>query len=141
MDNLKPQKLSPTFKSYLWGGERLKKEYNKKTDLKTVAESWELSTHKDGESVISGGEYAGLTLSSYIEKIGKDKLGKNALAFDYFPILIKLIDAKSDLSIQVHPDDKYAMEHEGEYGKTEMWYILDANEGAYLYYGFKKEIS
>ena len=141
MNNLKPVKLKPAFKDYLWGGTRLKTEYNKQSDLEIVAESWELSTHKDGQSVISGGEYDGLKLSEYIEKIGKDKLGKNALAFDYFPLLIKFIDAKKDLSIQVHPDDKYAMEHEGEYGKTEMWYIMDCEEGAFLYYGFNRTIT
>jgi mannose-6-phosphate isomerase len=141
MSDLQPVKLKPAFKDYLWGGTRLKTEYNKKSDLDIVAESWELSTHKDGQSVISGGKYDGMSLSSYIEKIGRDKLGRNALKFDYFPLLIKFIDAKKDLSIQVHPDDKYAMEHEGEYGKTEMWYIMDCEEGAFLYYGFDHEIT
>ena len=82
----KPIKLSPAFKDNIWGGTRLKTEYNKKTDLDIVAESWELSTHKDGESVVCGGEYDGLKLSEYIEKIGRDKLGKRACAFDYFPL-------------------------------------------------------
>lgn len=141
MSKLSPIKLKPAFKDYLWGGTRLKEEYNKKTDLEKVAESWELSTHKDGESVVFGGEYDGLKLSEYIEKIGRENLGKNALAFDYFPLLIKFIDAKNNLSIQVHPDDEYAMEHEGEYGKTEMWYIMDCEEGAFLYYGFNREIT
>lgn len=137
----KPIKLKPAFKDNIWGGTRLKTEYNKQTDMKIVAESWELSTHKDGESVVSGGEYDGLKLSEYIEKIGKDKLGKRAEEFDYFPLLIKFIDAKDNLSIQVHPDDEYALKNEGEYGKTEMWYIMDADEGSYLYYGFNRKIS
>lgn len=141
MSNLQPVKLSPAFKDYLWGGTKLRTEYNKKCDMDIVAESWELSTHKDGESVVADGEYAGLKLSEYIEKIGKDKLGKNALAFDYFPLLIKFIDAKKSLSIQVHPDDEYALKNEGEYGKTEMWYIMDCEEGAFLYYGFKHPVS
>ena len=141
MSKLNPIKLKPAFKDYLWGGTRLKEEYNKKTDMEKVAESWELSTHKDGESTVFGGEYDGLKLSEYIEKIGRENLGKNALAFDYFPLLIKFIDAKNNLSIQVHPDDEYAMEHEGEYGKTEMWYIMDCEEGAFLYYGFNREIA
>ena len=139
--NLRPVKLLPAFKDYLWGGTKLKTEYNKKSNLDIVAESWELSEHKDGQSTVADGEYKGLTLSDYIDKIGKDKLGKNALKFDYFPLLIKFIDAKKDLSIQVHPNDEYALEHEGEYGKTEMWYIMECEEGAYLYYGFKHEIS
>ena len=125
---IKPVKLTPAFKDNIWGGTRLKTEYNKHTDMKIVAESWELSTHKDGESRINGGEYDGLKLSEYIEKIGKDKLGKRALEFNYFPLLIKFIDAKNNLSIQVHPDDEYALKHEGEYGKTEMWYIMDARK-------------
>ncbi len=137
----KPIKLSPAFKDNIWGGTRLKTEYNKKTDLDIVAESWELSTHKDGESVVCGGEYDGLKLSEYIEKIGRDKLGKRACAFDYFPLLIKFIDAKDNLSIQVHPNDEYALKNEGEYGKTEMWYIMDADKGSYLYYGFNTKIT
>lgn len=137
----KPIKLTPAFKDNIWGGTRLKTEYNKKTDMKIVAESWELSTHKDGESRVAGGEYDGLKLSEYIEKIGKDKLGKRAAAFDYFPLLIKFIDAKDNLSIQVHPNDEYALKNEGEYGKTEMWYIMDAEPGSYLYYGFNRKIT
>lgn len=136
-----PQRLSPAFKDYLWGGRRLVTEFNKKCDFDKVAESWELSTHKDGSSVITGGELDGMLFRDYIEKYKDQVLGKNALAFDFFPILIKFIDAKDSLSIQVHPDDEYALKTEGEYGKTEMWYILDCDEGAGLYYGFKHEIS
>ncbi len=141
MKNLKPVKLVPAFKDYMWGGTKLKEKYNKKSDLDIVAESWELSTHKDGESIISGGEFDGLTLSQYIEKNGREILGKNALKFDYFPILIKFIDAKKSLSVQVHPDDEYALKNEGEYGKTEMWYILEAEEGAFIYYGFRENLT
>ena len=139
--DLSPIKLIPAIKDYLWGGRKLIDEYNKKTDLSCAAESWELSTHPDGESVIADGHFKGLTLSQYFEQNGRDCIGKNALAFDFFPILIKLIDAKGNLSIQVHPDDEYALKNEHEYGKTEMWYIVDCNEGAYLYYGLKHEIT
>ncbi len=138
---MKSIKLSPAFKDYLWGGTKLKTEFNKNCDFEKVAESWELSTHKDGQSVIETGEYKGLTLNEYIEKEGKSVLGTNAEKFDYFPILIKLIDAKDSLSIQVHPDDEYALRVEGEYGKTEMWYVADCDEGAYLYYGFNRDIT
>ena len=141
MSNLQPIKLSPAFKDYLWGGTKLMHRFNKKADMEIMAESWELSTHKDGESIVSTGEYKGLSLSQYVEKIGKDKLGRNAQAFDYFPILIKYIDAKQSLSVQVHPDDKYALQNEGEYGKTEMWYIVDCEEGAYIYYGFNRNVT
>lgn len=139
--NKQPIKLSPAFKDYLWGGTKLKTSYNKKSDLDIVAESWELSTHKDGQSIVNGGEFDGLTLTEYIEKNGKECIGKNAMKFSYFPILIKFIDALGNLSIQVHPDDDYALRVEGEYGKTEMWYILECDDNAYLYYGVNREIS
>ena len=141
MSNLSPVKLSPAFKDYLWGGTKLKEKYNKKSDLEIVAESWEMSCHKDGQSVVTTGEYAGKTLSEYVAMLGKDALGEKAKKFSYFPLLIKFIDAKDNLSIQVHPADEYALRVEGEYGKTEMWYVLEAEEGAYLYYGFNRDIT
>ena len=134
-------KLEPAFKDYIWGGPRLRDEYGKNCDYEKVAESWELSCHKDGASVISGGEFDGLTLQEYIDKVGRQVLGTNCGKFESFPILIKLIDAKDNLSVQVHPDNDYAQRVEGEYGKTEMWYVVDCDEGAELLYGFKHEIS
>ncbi len=139
--NLTPVKLSPVFKDYIWGGTKLKSVFGKKSDLDILAESWELSAHRDGQSKIVGGEFNGLEFNEYLSKIGKEALGENSARFDYFPLLIKLIDAKGDLSVQVHPDDAYAMEHEGEYGKTEMWYILGCDEGACLYYGFNRDVT
>ena len=136
-----PIKLKAPLKDYLWGGTRLKTDFGKKTDLEKVAESWELSCHKDGPSVVASGEDQGLTLPQYLEKHGKGVLGTHGERFQDFPILIKLIDAKDNLSIQVHPDNEFALRVEGEYGKTEMWYIVDCEPGAYLYYGFQKEIS
>lgn len=133
-------KLIAPCKDYLWGGNRLREEYGKKMDSDKIAESWELSCHKDGQSVIEGGEFDGKTLSEYIDAKGKFVLGTNCERFEYFPILIKLIDAKDNLSVQVHPSNEYALRVEGEYGKTEMWYIVDCNEGAELLYGFKHEI-
>lgn len=135
-------KLIATCKDYLWGGNRLREEYGKKLDSDKIAESWELSCHKDGQSVIDGGEFDGKTLTEFIETKGKTAaLGTNCDRFEYFPILIKLIDAKDNLSVQVHPSNEYALKVEGEYGKTEMWYIVDCNEGAELLYGFKHEIT
>lgn len=133
-------KLIAPCKDYLWGGNRLREEYGKKMNSDKIAESWELSCHKDGQSVIEGGEFDGKTLSEYIDAKGKSVLGTNCERFEYFPILIKLIDAKDNLSVQVHPSNEYALRVEGEYGKTEMWYIVDCNEGAELLYGFKHEI-
>lgn len=130
--------LEPAFKDYIWGGTRLRDEYGKDCSYDKVAESWELSCHKDGPSVISG---SGMTLQELIDKEGRQILGTNCARFENFPILIKLIDAKDNLSVQVHPDNDYAMRVEGEYGKTEMWYVVDCDEGAELLYGFKHEIS
>lgn len=138
---LYPMKLEAPLKDYLWGGTRLKDEYGKKTNLDKVAESWELACHKDGKSKIVNGEAAGLLLEDWLAGQDKSVLGTNAASFPYFPLLIKLIDAKGDLSVQVHPDNDYAMRVEGEYGKTEMWYIVDCEPGASLLYGFKEKIS
>lgn len=136
-----PLKLTAALKDYLWGGTRLKTDFGKQSELEKVAESWELSCHPDGNSVIANGEFAGMTLAEYVEKQGKEVLGEDCKAFENFPILIKLIDAKDNLSVQVHPENEYALRVEGEYGKTEMWYVVDCDEGASLLYGFKKEIS
>ena len=134
-------KLKPHTTDYLWGGEKLREQYNIKSDKTPLAEAWMLSAHKSGESVIVNTDDKGLTLSEYISKYGKTALGKNCERFENFPVLIKFIDAKDNLSIQVHPSDEYALKNEGEFGKTEMWYILDAEPDAFLYYGFKEEIS
>lgn len=134
-------KLKPALKDYLWGGTKLKTDFGFESDMEKVAEGWMLSCHKDGENTVENGEYKGKTLSEVIELCGREILGSNGLKFDFFPILIKLIDAKSDLSVQVHPDNEYAMRVEGEYGKTECWYILDCEENAELIYGFNREIS
>ena len=138
---LYPMKLTAPCKDYIWGGNRLREEYGKISDADKIAESWELSCHKDGESVIADGEFAGMTLTAFIEKAGREVLGENCRRFEYFPILIKLIDAKDNLSVQVHPNNEYAQRVEGEYGKTEMWYIVDCDPGAELLYGFKHDIS
>ena len=134
-------KLLPACKDYLWGGNKLKTVFNKSCDTEILAETWELSCHKDGNSIIDNGEYKGKTIAEYIEIVGKQALGTNCDRFEEFPILIKFIDSNQPLSVQVHPDDRYALEHEGQYGKTEMWYVIDCEEDAFLYYGFKNPIS
>ncbi len=136
-----PMKLKAAFKDYLWGGTRLRTEYHMQSDLAKLAEAWVLSCHKDGPSVVENGEYAGLTLEEAIEKMGREALGAKGSQFAFFPILIKLIDAKDNLSIQVHPSDEYALQVEGEYGKTEMWYVVDCDPGSFLYYGFNREVT
>ena len=102
---MKIEKLSPAFKDYLWGGTKLRDVYGKKCDYEKVAESWELSTHPAGQSVIDGGEYDGLKFGEYLEKVGAKALGVNGAKFKEFPVLIKFIDAKQPLSVQVHPSD------------------------------------
>lgn len=135
-------KLKPVFKDYIWGGTRLKTDFGFESELDKVAEGWMLSCHKDGKSTIDGGEFDGHSLDEIIEKFGKENVvGTRALDFSYFPVLIKLIDAKDNLSIQVHPDNEYAERVEGEFGKTEIWYVLDAADNAQLIYGFKEKIS
>lgn len=134
-------KLKPTFKDYLWGGHRLADDYQKEYDGDILAESWELSCHPDGPCYITNGVHSGKTLRQFIESEGKAVLGTNCERFEDFPILAKFIDARDSLSIQVHPDDAYALKYEGQYGKTEMWYVMDCEPGAYLYYGFNREVS
>ena len=133
-------KLNPVFKDYLWGGTKLRDEYGFESDLTKLAEGWMLSCHKDGQNTIKNGAFANQTLTEVINS-NPDFLGENGKKFEYFPILIKLIDAKNDLSVQVHPDNDYAMRVENEYGKTECWYILDCDEGSELIYGFNRDIS
>ena len=137
---MKIEKLRPAFQDYIWGGTKLRDVYRKDCDFDRVAESWELSTHPAGESKIAGGDFDGLTLSEYFQK-KPGALGKNCERFERFPVLIKFIDAKEALSIQVHPSDEYALRVENEYGKTEMWYVLDCEPGAFLYFGVNREIS
>ncbi len=140
-DSMYPLLLQPPVKDYLWGGNRLVTEFGLKADTDIAAEGWMLSCHKDGANTVLNGEHAGKSLPEVLEAWGDAALGKRAAAFPYFPILIKLIDAKQKLSVQVHPNDEYALEHEGEFGKTEMWYVVDCKEGAQLLYGFSRNIS
>lgn len=132
---LKPIKLQSVFKEIIWGGNRFKTDYNKKSDLSNIAESWELTVREDGMNTIIGGEFDGLTMQEYIDKNGFEVVANKPM--DRFPLLIKFIDAEDNLSIQVHPDDDYAMAKANSLGKTEMWYVIDAKPGAKLVYGLK----
>ena len=135
-------KLKPVFKNYIWGGTRLTEDFGFDTGFDKTAEGWMLACHKDGMNTVSGGEYDGKTLAEVIEKVGAETLcGTDCSKFPYFPVLIKLIDARDNLSVQVHPNDEYARRVENEFGKTEIWYVLDAADGAELIYGFKNEIT
>ncbi len=138
---LYPLLMQAPVKDYIWGGTRLREKYNKVSTADKLAESWELSCHPAGPSVIANGSAKGETLEQYLEKNGMELLGSKGKDCKNFPIMIKLIDAKDNLSVQVHPNDEYALKNEGELGKTEMWYVIDAEPGAELLYGVEKEIT
>ena len=131
---MKIEKLYPEFKDYIWGGNKLKDKYGKKTDKFPCAESWELSFHKDGLSRLANGK-------TLMESVTESELGENAKDFPFFPVLIKFIDAKQNLSVQVHPSDDYALKNENSFGKTEMWYIVEAEQGAGIYLGFNRDVT
>ena len=133
-------KMAPVFKETIWGGNKLEEKYGKKSRGKNIAESWEISAHTNGQSYIASGPYAGEKFGDYIEKMGKDILGWKNQFYDKFPLLVKFIDACDNLSIQVHPDDEYAMINENQYGKNEMWYVIDAEQDACIYCGFNKSV-
>lgn len=136
-----PLLLKPAVKDYIWGGTRLKTDWNLKTEKETAAEAWVLSAHKDGAGTVLNGELAGRTLPEVLKIWGDAAVGPHAAGEPYFSLLIKLIDARDRLSVQVHPDDEYALKNEGEPGKTEMWYVLDCDEGAELIYGFNRSVT
>ena len=131
---MKNLKLIPEIKDNIWGGTKLITKYGKATDKKIAAEAWELSYHKDGTTKLEDGTLISASLTP-------DEIGSNCNGFPFFPVLVKLIDAKDDLSVQVHPSDEYALKNENSFGKTEMWYIVEADEGAGIYLGFKKDTS
>ncbi|WP_314965677.1 class I mannose-6-phosphate isomerase [Oribacterium sinus] len=165
-------KIHPACKQYLWGGEKLIREYGISSPKTPLAEAWVLSAHPDGDSRISFSEgelcsegketsegkvcsegkessegesfseeessSEGESFAEYL-KSHPEAAGSLGKAFPFFPTLIKLIDAKKALSIQVHPDDSFALSREGQYGKTEMWIVLEREEGAFLYFGFQKD--
>ncbi len=136
-----PFLLKPVGKNYLWGGERLKKDFNKKIDISPLAETWECSTHNDGISIVSSGKYSGKNLKEVLKE-NPEYLGKYANSDGELPVLVKLIDADKKLSVQVHPDDKYARTHENQpNGKNEMWYVLDSKPDSKLVYGFNKPVT
>ncbi len=139
---LYPMKTNPVFKQYIWGGNHLKTLFGKEIPDDFAAESWEVSAHPAGECKIANGAYRGVLLSGVIAKLGDRFWGSSLAGSKKFPLLIKLLDANDRLSVQVHPDDTYAKEHEhGENGKNEMWYVLAAKEGAQIACGFRRDIT
>lgn len=135
---MEPVKLKSDLKEYIWAGEKLVKKYGKDYGPSKVAESWELSFNASGPSLIDSGDDAGKCLK---DVASKEDIGTLVSSFEFFPVLIKLIDSDSKLSVQVHPSDEYALKNEGQFGKTEMWHVLEAKEGAGLYVGWKRKTS
>lgn len=142
--NYEPIFLEPEYKDYIWGGQKLKNKLNKNVkNQECTAESWEISTNKNGESTIKNGKYKGKTLTELYnnKELRKEIFGTKCENLDEFPLLIKFIDANKSLSIQVHPDNQYAIKNENSQGKTEMWYILDCEPEAQIICGVKKGIT
>ncbi|KRN89018.1 mannose-6-phosphate isomerase, class I [Ligilactobacillus ceti] len=130
---VEPLFLEPYFQEKMWGGQKLQTEFNYQIPSKTTGECWAISAHKNGPAVVKNGPYKGCTLRELWDK--EPSLFANQNHASEFPLLTKIIDAKQDLSVQVHPDDAYGLEHEGEFGKTECWYVLAAEPGAKIVYG------
>ena len=143
MNQLYPLKFTPIIKDKIWGGSKLKNILNKPTNSDNAGESWEISGVQGDISVASNGFLEGNNLEELIEIYMGDLVGQKVYEkFGVeFPLLIKFIDATDDLSIQVHPDDKAANERHNSFGKTEMWYIMQADENASLIVGFKEDAS
>jgi mannose-6-phosphate isomerase len=141
--NIHPLKFKPILKERLWGGEKLHTVLGKPIMSDITGESWELSTVSGDISEVSNGELANTPLKTLIDKHPEKLLGKSVVERfgKEFPILIKFIDAKQDLSIQLHPNDKLAKQRHDSFGKTEMWYVMDANPGAELIVGFNKDVT
>lgn len=131
---MKTEKLYPECKDNLWGGTKLIEKYGKQTEKQPCAESWEISFHENGLTRLADGR----TLK---EAADKQDIGANASQFARFPMLVKFIDAAQDLSVQVHPTDYYALRDYNSYGKTEMWYVVEADEGAGIYLGFNRNVT
>ncbi len=136
-----PFLLKPAAKNYIWGGNRLNDEFAKNIDMNPLAETWECSTHPDGLSVVASGEFSGKTLDAVL-KGHPEFLGTHPVTEGELPILVKLIDAKNDLSVQVHPTDEYAFSHEnGQLGKSEMWCVLGSDPDANIVFGLSRKCS
>ena len=139
-EDVYPMLLAPCGKDYLWGGTRINSRFGKGIDMTPLAETWECSAHPDGPSLVRNGLFAGKTLKEVLDA-RPGFLGTKGNPKEGLPILVKFIDAAKDLSIQVHPDDAFAERFEGSRGKAEMWYVLEAAEGASIVLGFEHSVN
>lgn len=136
-----PLKFTPIYKERIWGGNNLRKVFGRQLPGNHIGESWELSSHSNGTSVVANGKLAGKDLNELMAEYKERLMGKEFRKGEPFPLLIKIIDANDQLSIQVHPEDEYACRVEGEGGKTEAWYVVNAKADAQIVYGLKADIS
>ena len=143
LNTLYPIKFTPILKDKIWGGQKLKTLLNKNSDLPNIGESWEISDVEGDTSIVSNGSLKGQSLKQLLETYKEDLIGlQNYRIFKYkFPLLIKFIDAKEDLSIQLHPNDELAAKRHNSFGKTEMWYVFQADEDSNLIVGFNQEMT
>lgn len=142
-NNLYPLKFTPILKDKIWGGQKLKTILNKESNLPNIGESWEISDVEGDTSIVSNGNLKGESLKQLLETFQANLIGtQNYRIFkDKFPLLIKFIDAKEDLSIQLHPNDELAAKRHNSFGKTEMWYVFQADENSNLIVGFNQDMT
>ena len=140
MNTTKIIKLRPRFKDLIWGGTKLKSDFMMDTPYEHTAEALMLSCCPEAECTVAGGEFDGMILSEVYEQ-HPELFGSNCAKYDKFPLLIKLIDTMDDISVQVHPDDEYADKVCGDWGKAQLWHVVDCEEGAYLIFGFRDELN
>ncbi|HUV94670.1 MAG TPA: type I phosphomannose isomerase catalytic subunit [Anaerolineae bacterium] len=144
-ERIHPLTFEPVFRDYVWGGRSLATLFARKLPPGIVAESWEISGHPSSPTRVDNGAWRGTLLPDVLAELGSDLVGTNSadvVAWERFPLLVKLLDANRNLSLQVHPDDAYASQHQsGDPGKTEMWYILDAQPGSQLVYGLAQGVT
>jgi mannose-6-phosphate isomerase len=140
---LYPFVFEPIFKERIWGGSKLKSELNKQIPSDTIGESWEISSVQDDVSIVKNGFLKGKSLNAILQEYPIEILGTSVFEHfeDQFPLLFKFLDAKEDLSIQLHPNDELAKKRHNSFGKTEMWYVMQADEGSKLIVGFKENSS
>jgi len=138
-----PMTFKPIYKAKMWGGRRFATLFNRELPANdSIGESWEISDRKDGISIIDSGEFAGMSLEEFRLKFPEDLFGEQVDQYrDRFPLLLKFLNAEEKLSLQVHPDDKYALRHENDLGKTEAWFVVDAMPDSEIIRGFKAGIT
>ncbi len=136
-----PLKFAPVYQERLWGGTNLKKIFGRDITSDHIGESWDVSGHSNGMSIVENGYLAGKSLNQLMIEYREKLMGKKFAENQSFPILVKILDANDNLSIQVHPDDEYARRVEGEAGKTEAWYVIYAKDDAHIIYGLKDDIT